>query len=238
MALPKIDVPIFMLDLPSSKLEKKVKKIKYRPFTVKEEKILLIAAEDGTPEAVKTAISQILTNCILNEDIDIETLTMYDVEYIFIKLRSVSVGNKVDLHIMDEYEQMCETSIDLNDVEVKFDDEHEQIIKLNKDISITMNHPTFRIFEDFSAANRNEVDIIRNSIDKVMTGKDEVVSMSDHTLDEQEAFVNSFTFQNLEEIQKFFTTMPLVSHDCEYEDSKGKKHTKTLEGLNNFFTLG
>ena len=238
MALPKIDAPIFMLDLPSSKLEKKVKKIKYRPFTVKEEKILLVAAEDNSPEAEKTAIAQILTNCILNEDVDIDDLTLYDVEYLFIKLRAASIGNMIEMKIKDEWDQECEFSIDLNEVEVQYDDNHEKVINLNDNISILMQHPTFRIFEEVNAVSRNEIDVIRNSIDKVMVGKDDVMAMSDHTLDEQDEFVNSFTFENLEDIQEFFSTMPHISHECEWMDSKGKKHVRTVEGLNNFFTLG
>jgi len=230
MALPKIDTPTFMLDLPSTK-----KAIKYRPFTVKEEKILLTALQSGESREINEAIKQIISNCIVSNDVDINNLTNYDAEYIFLNLRSKSVSNVVNINVTDpDDEQQYETEIDLDKIEVQFDKEHKYEIVLNEQITLMMKDPTFEMISNIESDNLN--DIIIACIDKVLVGDDEVILMKDHTKKEQSDFIDSFSSKNALDVQKFFTTVPRLKHTVSYKNSEKKTKKIEVEGLANFFT--
>jgi len=230
MALPKIDTPTFILDLPSTK-----ETIKYRPFTVKEEKILLTSLQSGEAREINEAIKQIISNCIVNENFNLNKLTNYDAEYIFLNLRSKSVSNVVKINVTDpDDEQQYETEIDLDKIEVQFDKDHKYEIVLNDQITLLMKDPTFETISKLESEDLN--DVIIACIDKVLVGDDEVILMQDHTKKEQTDFIDSFSSKNALDVQKFFTTVPKLKHTVSYKNSEKKTKKIEVEGLANFFT--
>ena len=233
MALPKIDAPIFILELPSTK-----EKIKFRPFTVKEEKILLMAAQSEDETDIANAIEQILVNCIIS-NVNLFEFTTYDVEYVFINLRAKSVNNIIELSFIDEVdEEEYKVSFDIDDVQLKTI-ERTNIIAINDEISITMIDPTYKVVKDLQAQNLSQDKLVFNMIakciDKVLIG-DDVLILKDHTQKEQEEFINSLSSKNMRDIENYLESMPKLSHDIVYTRKDGTEITKTLEGMNNFFT--
>lgn len=233
MALPKIDTPIFILELPSTK-----EKIKFRPFTVKEEKILLMAAQSEDETDIANAIEQILVNCIIS-NVNLFEFTTYDVEYVFINLRAKSVNNIIELSFIDEVdEEEYKVSFDIDDVQLKTI-ERTNIIAINDEISITMIDPTYKVVKDLQAQNLSQDKLVFNMIakciDKVLIG-DDVLILKDHTQKEQEEFINSLSSKNMRDIENYLESMPKLSHDVVYTRKDGTEITKTLEGMNNFFT--
>jgi len=233
MALPKIDTPIFILELPSTK-----EKIKFRPFTVKEEKILLMAAQSEDETDIANAIEQILVNCIIS-NVNLFEFTTYDVEYVFINLRAKSVNNIIELSFIDEVdEEEYKVSFDIDDVQLKTI-ERTNIIAINDEISITMIDPTYKVVKDLQAQNLSQDKLVFNMIakciDKVLIG-DDVLILKDHTQKEQEEFINSLSSKNMRDIENYLESMPKLSHDIVYTRKDGTEITKTLEGMNNFFT--
>jgi len=233
MALPKIDTPTFILELPSTK-----EKIKFRPFTVKEEKILLMAAQSEDETDIANAIEQILVNCIIS-NVNLFEFTTYDVEYVFINLRAKSVNNIIELSFIDEVdEEEYKVSFDIDDVQLKTI-ERTNIIAINDEISITMIDPTYKVVKDLQAQNLSQDKLVFNMIakciDKVLIG-DDVLILKDHTQKEQEEFINSLSSKNMRDIENYLESMPKLSHDIVYTRKDGTEITKTLEGMNNFFT--
>ena len=230
MALPKITSPTFTLELPSNK-----RKIKFHPFTVKEEKMLLMAVESEDADSVTDTIKQVMGNCLIDE-LDLDDLATFDIEYLFLQLRSKSVDNIIELKIKHDDGQSYETSVNLDDAYVKFDDDHTNKIKLNDDVTITMKYPTFSTIEKLSdeSIKSNLVEIISTSIDKVIDG-DEIYDLSDFSKQEVTDFIESFTSKNMREIEKFFKTIPKLKLDVHYEVD-GVKKTKEIVGLQSFFT--
>ena len=233
MALPKIDTPTFILELPSTK-----EKIKFRPFTVKEEKILLMAAQSEDETDIANAIEQILVNCIIS-NVNLFEFTTYDVEYVFINLRAKSVNNIIELSFIDEVdEEEYKVSFDIDDVQLKTI-ERTNIIAINDEISITMIDPTYKVVKDLQAQNLPQDKLVFNMIakciDKVLIG-DDVLILKDHTQKEQEEFINSLSSKNMRDIENYLESMPKLSHDIVYTRKDGTEITKTLEGMNNFFT--
>lgn len=231
MSLPKISSPLFILELPSNK-----QKVKFRPFTVKEEKILLMASESKDQETISTAIKQIITNCF-EDDLDIDDMATFDVEYMFINLRSKSVENIMKLRVKDdELDKFFETEVNLDDVKVHFSEDVSNIIKLNDDVSITLNYPTFKTAELLEDVNKSKdvTKLIAASIDKVVNG-DDVLSLSDYSEAEVTGFVESFTSKNMREIEKFFQELPKLKLDVTYFDGEKEKTTEVV-GLQSFFT--
>lgn len=231
MSLPKISSPLFILELPSNK-----QKVKFRPFTVKEEKILLMASESKDQETISTAIKQIITNCF-EDDLDIDNMATFDVEYMFINLRSKSVENIMKLRVKDdELDKFFETEVNLDDVKVHFPEDVSNIIKLNEDVSITLNYPTFKTAELLEDVNQSKdvTKLIAASIDKVVNG-DDVLSLSDYSETEVTGFIESFTSKNMREIEKFFQALPKLKLDVTYFDGEKEKTTEVV-GLQSFFT--
>jgi len=238
MALPKIDTPIFTLKLPSSDGKKN---IKFRPFTVKEEKILLMAAQSKGEDDDETldSIKQVINNC-LHTKINIDELPTYDIEYIFVNLRAKSVNNLIELTLTDDVDdQTYDVSINIDDIEVVFDKEHNYIIKLNDNVSIMLKDPNYDIVQKISSYKQDDegmMEMVISSIDKVLVSDDEVLLMKDHTRKEQEEFVNSLSSQNMREVEKFLTTIPKLTHTVEYTREDGTKVEKIIEGMQSFFT--
>jgi len=236
MALPKIDSPIFTLKLPSSQGKKS---IKYRPFTVKEEKILLIASQSQEESDLIDSIKQIINNC-LQTKLDVDDLPTYDIEYIFKHLRAKSVNNIIELSIKDEDDdEYYDVKIDLDDVEVHFDPEHVYLIEINKDISITMKDPSYKLVQKIANHKKEDeaiLEMVISCIKEVLIGKDDVVLMEDHTKKEQEEFVNSLSSQTMRDIEKFMNTLPKLSHKIKYTRQDGTEVERVIEGMQSFFT--
>lgn len=229
MALPKITAPLFTVELPSSG-----KKVDYRPFTVKEEKLLLMASESNDTEQVNKAIKQILTNCFVDE-IDIDELPIVDVEYIFLKLRATSVENLVTLKIQDDEDgKYYEIEYDLNDAAVVFDPNHTNKIPLNEAVTLIMKYPSFKMIDKMSNVTNDVVNIISLCIDKVVNG-DEVLLLDDFSDKEVTEFIESFTSKNMRDIEGFFNSLPSLRAQVTYATPNGAK-TKEVVGLQSFFT--
>lgn len=231
MALPVIDSPIFSIELPSTK-----NTLRFRPFTVKEEKLLLLASESEDAKTVSDTIKQVLNNCFIDE-VDINTLAIFDVEYVFLKLRAKSVNNIIELQFKDDHDKNVKTEIDLEEVIVEFDPEHTNQINLSEKVILTMKYPSFSMFEAMSGGKENTdmSDILKETIDKVVNG-DEVLSLKDYSNEEITAFTDSFTSKNMRDIEKFFGTLPKLKMDVKYRDSEGNDKVREVVGLQNFFT--
>jgi len=231
MALPKIDTPVFMIDLPSTK-----ETIRYRPFTVKEEKILLMAAQGGEEKDITNAVEQILTNCIL-DNIDIKNLATYEIEYLFLNLRSKSVNNVIELKITDEEdENEYDVTINLDDIKI-LETERSNIIEINDTISLVMKDPNYDSVKKMSKKSEDQVmtSMLIDCIDKILVD-DEVILLKDHSKKEQEEFVNSFSSKDMRKLEGYFNSMPKVSHEVSYTREDGTVVKKTIEGLQSFFT--
>ena len=231
MALPKIDTPVFMIDLPSTK-----ETIRYRPFTVKEEKILLMAAQGGEEKDITNAVEQILTNCIL-DNIDIKNLATYEIEYLFLNLRSKSVNNIIELKITDEEdENEYDVTINLDDIKI-LETERSNIVEINDTISLVMKDPNYDSVKKMSKKSEEQVmtSMLIDCIDKILVD-DEVILLKDHSKKEQEEFVNSFSSKDMRKLEGYFNSMPKVSHEVSYTREDGTVVKKTIEGLQSFFT--
>jgi hypothetical protein len=231
MSLPKIQMPIVNITIPSTKIKKR-----FRPFLVREEKILLLAQE-GSDSDLLDAISQIINNCCL-EEIDVNSLASFDLEYIFLKLRARSVNNMVELKYRDKEDEKIYTfNVDLDTIEVSFDSNHTNKIKVTDDLSLLMKYPSVDIAN--KAKNITSEDdlfylMIVNSLDKLYS-ENEVFIMSEYTFDEAKEFIDGLTIPVFEKIQEFFETMPKLQHVLEYTNSLGSKRVIELQGIKDFF---
>ena len=236
MALPKIDVPIYELTVPSTD-----EKIKYRPFLVKEEKLLLIAMESGENSDILRAVKDIVDACTFNK-MKIGNMPMFDVEYIFLQIRSKAVGEVSTLRVLclDDMKTYAKVEVDLNEIEVRVTDAHTNKIELSDEMGVIMKYPTVDSFvenkiDDISPANM--LDVIVTCIDKIYDKKgEEVYDAKDSTKQELIDFVEQMNTTQFADVQKFFDTMPALSHEITVKNPKTKKESKvTLNGLNDFF---
>tara|TARA_R110002074_G_scaffold92773_1_gene202615 strand:+ start:788 stop:1501 length:714 start_codon:yes stop_codon:yes gene_type:complete len=236
MALPKIDVPIYELTVPSTD-----EKIKYRPFLVKEEKLLLIAMESGENSDILRAVKDIVDSCTFNK-MKIGNMPMFDVEYIFLQIRSKAVGEVSTLRVLclDDMKTYAKVEVDLNEIEVRVTDAHTNKIELSDEMGVIMKYPTVDSFvenkiDDISPANM--LDVIVTCIDKIYDKKgEEVYDAKDSTKQELVDFVEQMNTTQFADVQKFFDTMPALSHEITVKNPKTKKESKvTLNGLNDFF---
>ena len=236
MALPKLITPTYELEVPSTD-----EKIKYRPFLVKEEKILLLAMESGKPEDIVTAIKQIVVSCTY-EKLNVETMPMFDVEYIFLQIRAKSVGeiSKLKVLCQDDMKTYAEVEIDLNDIEVQVDEDHTNKIELTDSMGIFMTYPTIESFSKNSVSNinaSNMLDVIAGCVLQIYedNGK-KVYDPKDQTHKELIEFIEQLNTKQFKDIQKFFDTMPKLKHTFKVKNPKTKKTSEvTLTGLNDFF---
>ena len=236
MPLPKIVTPSYELKLPSNG-----KKIKYRPFLVKEEKILILAIESDSLKEISRSIKDILKNCILTKGIKVDELPTFDIEYLFLNIRSRSIGESIELVVTcpDDGETKVNTTIYIDEIEVKKNKEHSTDIKIDDTYTMRMKYPSLDEFIDenfnFEGQSDNSFDIIASCIDMVFS-EEEAWEAKDCTKKELIEFVEQMNSAQFKEIEKFFDTMPQLSHQIEVQNPKTKvKSTVTLEGLASFF---
>jgi len=236
MALPKLNTPTYELEVPSTD-----DKIKYRPFLVKEEKILLIAMESGKSEDIIQAVKDIVDECTFNK-LDIANLPMFDIEYVFLNIRAKSVGeiSKLKLLAPDDKKTYVETEINLTEVQVQVDEEHTNKIELTDDMGMIMTYPTIDSFQKTGIQTikaENMLDIIAACVLQIYEKKGEkVYQAKDQTKKELIEFIEQLNTQQFKKLQKFFDTMPKLKHTIKVKNPKTKKTSEiTLNGLNDFF---
>jgi len=238
MPLPKINTPTYELELPSTG-----QTIRYRPFLVKEEKLLVIALESEDNKQITNAIKAVIKNCILTKDIKVESLPTFDIEYLFLNIRGKSVGEEVEVNIIcpDDNETNVTVSIDLDDIKVQKNDEHTNKIKVDNSIMMEMKYPSLDQFikANFDFKNENAMEqsfeLIASCIDKIFT-EEEVWSTADVTKKELSEFLDQMNSSQFKEIEKFFETMPKLSHKLMVTNPKTKVESEVvLEGLASFF---
>jgi hypothetical protein len=235
MPLPKIKHPIFETTLPVSKT-----KVKFRPFTVKEEKILLIAQEANDEDQMIIALKQVLNNCIMN-DVDIEKECIMDFEYLFIQLRSKSVNNIAEVVILDpDTEEQVELTFDLEKVLSRQHEDHTTVIKCSDNMVINMRYPTvdqYVMMVKDMMDNIAKFELIRACLESVVEG-DEIHYLKDYSREEIAEFVDDFDKDTIAELAKFFDTMPTLYYETKYKDKEGVEKTFVIEGLQSFFQSG
>ena len=241
MPLPKISTPTYELVLPSTG-----KTIKYRPFLVKEEKILILALESQSTKEITNAIKQVLKDCIVTRGIKVEELPTFDIEYIFLNVRGKSVGESLDLIITcgDDGETQVPVTVFIDQIKVEEDPEHKRDIQLDTDLVLRMKYPSLDQFIktnfDFSAEQSSSsidrsFDIISSCID-VIFNAEESWAAADSTKKELTDWIETLTPNQFKEIEKFFDTMPRLSHTVKVTNPKTKVESDvTLEGLTSFF---
>ena len=235
MPLPKIDQPLFDMTIPSTG-----KKIVFRPFLVKEEKILLIAQQSGNDSEIIRAIKQILNNCIQDE-IDLDTFAIFDLEYAFLKLRAKSVNNVVKLAYRDtEDDEVYNFELDLDAIEIKMPEKINSKIVITDEVGMTMKYPSASITDNMTNFD-NEVDLmtffIINCIDTIYD--EENVYVADDFSDEEiSEFLDGLDVKSFEKIREFFESVPRLYHKIEYTNSIGNERSIELTSLKDFFMWG
>ena len=237
MALPRLDVPIYELVIPSTD-----EKIKFRPFLVKEEKILLIAMESGKSEDMIQSVKDIVDECTFNK-LKLGEMPMFDVEYLFLNIRAKSVGEVSKLKVLcqDDMKTYANVEIDLNEVQVEVDgDIHSNKIELTDEMGVIMKYPTIDSFTKNGIKNitaANMIDVIASCVEQVYDKKgEEVYDSKDSTQAEIIDFVEQLNTTQFQKIQKFFDTMPRLQHTITVKNPKTKVESEvTLTGLNDFF---
>ena len=233
MTLPVINTPNYELEQPSTKA-----KDKFRHFLVKEEKILLLALEEGDEKSLANALKQIINNCTF-EKMDVELLPLFDLEYMFLRIRAKSVSEIAELKLLcdDDGETYADVSIPLEDIDVNFPEGHTNQIKLDDTITMEMRYPTFELLgqgvDDLDV--EKTFDLIGQCINKVYNGET-IHERTDWSQAELKSFLESMTSKQFKDVQEFFETMPKLSYDVKFQNPKTKKdNTLTLEGLQSFF---
>lgn len=235
MSLPKITYPTYNIKIPSLK-----KNIKFRPFLVKEEKILLMAKESDKYADIFSAVKQIVDVCCLDDSIDVDKLTLFDLEYIFIKLRSFSVENIIKVSYKDlEDEKNYEFNIDLNEIEVKFPKKIDNNIKITDNLGILMKYPSAAIYDDKDFLDLDKdylFELIVRCVDKIYED-DSVFEAKDYSRKEIGEFLEGLNSKTFAEIQEFLVNSPKLEHIIKYKNSLGNEREITLNSLNDFFTF-
>tara|TARA_B100000287_G_C20665384_1_gene791579 strand:+ start:1842 stop:2567 length:726 start_codon:yes stop_codon:yes gene_type:complete len=240
MPLPTISTPTYELTLPSSG-----KTVKYRPFLVKEEKILILALESQDPKQITTAIKQVLKSCVTARGIKIESLPTFDIEYLFLNVRGKSVSESVELVITcgDDGETQVPVSVFIDEIKVVKSPDHKKDIQIDDHITIQMKYPSMDEFvknnfvvdgDDVSQVEQS-FEVIAACIDQIYTEED-AWSSSDLTKKELVTWIEGLTSSQFKQIEEFFETMPKLSHTIEVMNpNTQKKNTVVLEGLTSFF---
>jgi hypothetical protein len=238
MPLPTIATPTYELEIPSLK-----KKIKYRPFLVKEEKILIIAMESEDPKQIAEAVKTVIGNCVLTKGIKIDQLATFDIEYLFLNIRGKSVGEDVDVLITcpDDGVTQVPASINLDDIEVQVSKEHSRDIKLDDSLTMRMKYPSMQEFIKNNFANEMNVsvddtfDMISSCIEQIYS-EEESWTASDVTKKEMNEFLEQLSSKQFKDIERFFETMPKLSHTLKIKNpNTGVESEVLLEGLTSFF---
>ncbi len=233
MALPKLNTITYELNLPSTG-----EKIEYRPFLVKEQKALLIAQESDDAKQIEKAFAQIINDCVV-DNIDPYNMPMFDIEYVFLRIRGKSVGETVKLNVLcpDDEKTRVDVEVNLEEVDVQMSVEHTNIIELTKDISMVMKYPCLKDMTGFDEDGdiTNIFEMIKRCVHEVHDGETvyNKIDMSESELDE---FIDSMSTENFEKITNFFDTMPKLIHVIEVKNPKTKKKSEIpIEGLQSFF---
>ena len=238
MPLPTIVTPTYELELPSTG-----KKIKYRPFLVKEEKLLVLALETENTKDISTAIKTVLKNCIQSRGVKVENLPTFDIEFLFLNIRGKSVGEEVEVNLIapDDEETQVPVTINLDDIQIQKTEDHTNKVKLDDALTMEMKYPSLDQFIKSNFDFTEEVnmdqsfDLIASCIDKIYN-EEEVWSTADCTKKEVKDFLEQMNSMQFKEIEKFFETMPKLSHSVTFKNPKTKvESTVVLEGLSSFF---
>jgi len=238
MPLPKISTPTYELTLPSTG-----KPIQYRPFLVKEEKVLVIALESEDTKQITTAIKNVIKSCIQTRGVKVEELPTFDIEYLFLNIRGKSVGEVVEVNLVcpDDNETTVKAEINLDDIQVEKTEGHTNKIKIDNEIMMEMKYPSLDEFikNNFDMSGGSDMDqsfeLIASCIDKIYTA-DEVWTAADCTKKEIREFLEQMNSSQFKEIENFYTTMPKLSHTLEITNPKTKVTSEVvLEGLASFF---
>lgn len=227
MALPKLDLPHFPITIPSTGVKTQI-----RPFTVKEEKILLIAKESNDRDQMIDAIIQIVNNCLV--DVDSSSLSTFDLDYVLIQLRGKSVNNVIEFTIVDpDTEEQVDMEVDVDSIEIKNTDGHSKHVKLSDNFTLIMRYPTIkevgRMGDDQGA-----FAVMISCIDSIVSG-DEVYKFEDYSNEDIQEFVDDLTNEHVMAIKKFFETMPKLRLEKKYKTSAGDEKTFVVEGTESFF---
>ena len=237
MALPKLNVPVYEAILPSTE-----KVIKYRPFLVKEEKLLLTAQEGGE-DAILPAVKQIIKNCVQGE-IDVNSMPVFDIEFLFLRLRAKSIGEEVTIGLKpwgcpQNNGELCkfttEVAINLEEIECKKDKKHSSKIMLSDNIGLIMKYPDMTHIGMKGSDIEMGMEIIKKCINMVFD-KEETHERDSFTDEELDEFIDSLNSQQFKLIKDFFDNMPILTHTVKYKcETCGEKKETTLTGLNSFF---
>jgi hypothetical protein len=236
--LPKISTPTYELELPSTK-----KKIRYRPFLVKEEKILIIAMESEDPKQITNAVKDVISNCILTKGVKVEELSTFDIEYLFLNIRGKSVGEEVEVLITcpDDGTTQVPVSINLDEIQIQTDEKHKRDIQLDDQLKLRMKYPSMNEFikNNFSFGNAISVndtfDLIASCIEQVYN-EEESWAAADCSKKELLEFLEQLSSKQFKEIETFFETMPKLSHTIKIKNPNTEVESEVvLEGLSSFF---
>jgi len=240
MPLPKINTPTYELTMPSTG-----KKIKYRPFLVREEKILIMAMETENMKDITNSIVQILSDCILTENVKVESLATFDIEYLFLNVRARSVGETVDVNVTcpDDNETQVEMTIDIDSIKIQKTRGHKNIIKLDDNLSMKLRYPSIDQFveSNFETAEvlsnvGQSLSMITSCIDMIYN-EEETWEAADFSKKELDEFIEQMNTKQFKQIEKFFTTMPKLSHTIAVKNpNTGVESEVVLEGLAAFFS--
>jgi hypothetical protein len=238
MPLPKISTPTYELELPSTG-----ETIQYRPFLVREEKLLVLALESENMKEITTAIKTVIKNCILSKGIKIESLPTFDIEYLFLNIRGKSVGEEIEVNVIcpDDEDITVPVTISVDEIQVVKNEKHTNQIKVDDSIMMEMKYPSLDQFIksnfDFSGANLMDqsFDLVATCVDKIYSD-DEVWTSADVTKKEIMEFLEQMNSSQFKQIETFFETMPKLSHTVKVTNPKsGVESEVVLEGLSNFF---
>ena len=238
MPLPKISTPTYELELPSTG-----EAVQYRPFLVKEEKLLLLALESEDTKQITTAVKNVIKSCISTKNIKVEQLPTFDIEYLFLNIRAKSVSEEVEVNVIcpDDEETTVAVTIPVDEINVVKNDEHNKTIKVDDEIMMQMKYPSLDQFikSNFDLSNENSMDqsfdLVVACIDQIYT-KEEVWNSSDLSKKELNEFLEQMNSVQFKQIEKFFETMPRLSHTIKVKNPKtGVESEVVLEGLSSFF---
>ena len=231
--LPKIDHPVYKIKIPSIQ-----KNHSFRPFLVKEEKLLLIAKESKNETDIFSAIKQIVTNCSIDKNLDINKLCIFDLEYVFLKIRAFSIDNIVKISYRDEEDlEVYNFEVDLNEINVKFPEKMNNIVKIDDKIGLIMKYPSASLYEDqefLTTENNHYFELILKCVDKIYFGE-EVYEVKDISRKELEEFIENLKIDIFKKVNDFLVNTPKVEHVISYTNKNGSKKEIYLNSLNDFF---
>ena len=240
MPLPTISTPTYELTLPSSG-----KKIKYRPFLVREEKVLIMALESEDTKQITNSVIDILNSCILSKGIKLETLATFDIEYLFLNIRSKSVGETIDVNIVcpDDNKTQVAVTVDVDSIKIKKDRKHKNVIKLDDNLSLKLKYPSMTQFIDSNFESKIDESEVKSTLDMIIScidvifNEEESWPASESTPKELEDFIDQLNTKQFKLIEDFFATMPKLNHTIKVKNpNTGVESDVKLEGLAAFFS--